>query len=44
MIRETALQVIIPDIELSTEQYMAMYNTYMYGQSAGVDVEWTVTR
>jgi len=44
MIQERVVSIIVPDMELSTTQYMAMYNAYMYGQSANVEVEWIVAR
>jgi hypothetical protein len=44
MIVNRSLQVAIPSMEVSTEQYMAMYSAYMYGQARGVDVFYTVVK
>jgi len=43
-IQERVLTIVYPDMELSYEQYRAMYHSYIYGQSAGVEVEWLMAR
>ena len=44
MIVDRSLQVAIPSMDVSTEQYMAMYRAYMYGQSRDVEVIYTVLK